>query len=312
MPTIEMRHLRYFVAVAEARSIVAASRALNIVQPALSRQIRDLEEHVGTALLVRHPKGVQLTAAGVGFLQDARQLLHDADQACDRAHRIGQGLSGTLRIGVLPNYLALAQTTSILEDFREHQADILLSVEPMLSAQQADSIRNGELDGGIMAWRPKDDPSLDGHLLLRDSFVLAMPAAQEEPAAIRLADLASEKFIWFSRERSPAQHDALVAECARSGFFPRIVQIGTDIPTMLGLVAAGMGYAFVPESIRPMCPPTVRLLRLRDLRTQFDVEFAFHAQAQTRAPAVDRFLMSVRRVVRAKSGASVRARRQLE
>ncbi|CAG2159946.1 LysR family transcriptional regulator [Cupriavidus numazuensis] len=298
MRTIEMRHLRYFIAVAESQSIIAASRALNIVQPALSRQIRDLENQVGTPLFVRHTRGVELTPAGASFLLDARQILRDAADACERASQIGQGLSGTLKIGVLPNYLFLPETLAILGHFRDHQADVMLSVEPMLSLQQAESIRNGELDGGIMAWRPKEDATLRGVRLLRDGFVLALPSASAQAASLpeRLADVASETFIWFSRDRSAPQHDALIAACARAGFVPNIAQIGTDIPTILGLVAAGMGCAFVPASVRPVCPPTVHLVALKDLNVQLDVEFV--CSADTCPPTVERFLASVRSVVR--------------
>jgi DNA-binding transcriptional LysR family regulator len=297
MRTIEMRHLRYFIAVAESQSIIAASRMLNIVQPALSRQIRDLEDQVGTPLLIRHTKGVELTSAGASFLHDAKQMLRDAADACERANRIGQGLSGTLKIGVLPNYLSLPETLSILRHFREHQADVILSVEPMLSLQQAQSIRSGELDGGIMAWRPKDDAALSGVRLLREGFVLAMPTASTHASSApeSLADVAAEKFIWFSRDRSAPQHDTLIAACARAGFVPNIAQIGTDIPTILGLVAAGMGCAFVPASVKPVCPPTVHLVPLKDLNAQFDVEFVFSAGTYPRT--VERFLASVRSVV---------------
>lgn len=308
MQTIEIRHLRYFIAVAEAQSIVAAARTLNIVQPALSRQIKDLEDYIGTPLLIRHAKGVTLTAAGASFLDDARQLLCNTLEARDRAHRIGQGLGGTLKIGALPNYLVLPETLAILRDFREHQADVVLAVEPMLSLQQAQSIRNGELDGGILAWRASDDPSLQGIRLLREGFVLAMPdtITNSRSAPRKLADVAAEKFIWFSRDRSAPQHDALIAECAKAGFVPQIAQIGADIPTMLGLVAAGMGFAFVPASTRAACPPSVELLPLRDLDVKFDVEFVYSREAQS--PPVERFVASVRRVVGATASQRTAAR----
>ncbi|UIF89972.1 LysR family transcriptional regulator [Cupriavidus sp. UYPR2.512] len=297
MQTIEIRHLRYFIAVAEARSIVAAARTLSIVQPALSRQIKDLESYIGAPLFVRHAKGVRLTPAGLSFLNDAKQLLRNTLEARDRAHRIGQGLGGTLKIGALPNYLVLPETLAILKDFREHQADVVLSVEPMLSLQQAQSIRSGELDGGILAFRSKDDPSLQGIRLLREGFVLAMPAMIKNSriAPKKLADVAAEKFIWFSRDRSAPQHDALIADCAKAGFVPHIAQIGADIPTMLGLVAAGMGYAFVPASTRTACPPSVDLLPLSGLDTEFDVEFVYSRDAES--PPVDRFVASVRKVL---------------
>ena len=132
MRNIETRHLRYFIAVAEEGSIIAASRALNITQPALSRQIRDLEGNIGVPLFERHAKGVQLTEAGLSYLQDAKQSLLQLEQARDRAHRIAQGQTGSFKLGIMPSYLASPVTLAILEHFRERNPEILLSIEPLL------------------------------------------------------------------------------------------------------------------------------------------------------------------------------------
>ena len=112
---IELRHLRYFIAVAEAGSVVAGARSVGIVQPALSRQIQELEEAIGTPLLRRLPKGVELTAAGTGFLRDARQLLAGLQASRERAQRSAAGLLGELRLGVQPNYLALPAVAALLQ-----------------------------------------------------------------------------------------------------------------------------------------------------------------------------------------------------
>jgi len=296
MRNIEMRHLRYFVAVAEAGSVMAGARAVGIVQPALSRQIHELEATIGTPLLVRKAKGVELTVAGASFLRDAKVLLADLQLSRDRALRSAAGQLGELRLGVLPNYLTLPVVAKVLHVFKASCPDVKVSVEPMLSAAQAAAIASHQLDGGIMAWRSDEAPHLSSVVLLSDRFVLAMPASSRSrrTAPDKLADLADESFVWFDPNRSAANHRFLMAQCDRAGFTPRVSQIGADVPTLIGLVSAGMGYAFVPESLSAICPPTVRLVRLEELADRFDVEFAFNAE--TAMPVVSQFLEALRHV----------------
>lgn len=297
MRNVELRHLRYFIAVAEAGSVVAGARAVGIVQPALSRQILELEAAIGTPLLARKARGVQLTVAGESFLRDARKLLADLQASRDRALRCAAGEFGELRLGVLPNYLPSAVVTNVLRVFRASCPEVKVSVDPMLSAEQVAAIERRQLDGGIMAWRREEAPHLSGVVLLSDRFVLAMPALQTVQRArpTRLADLTDLPFVWFDPVRSSAHHRFLMAQCERAGFTPRVTQIGGDIPTVLGLVAAGMGCAFVPESLSIVCPPTVRLVRLREVSNRFDVEFAFDEGAAT--PVVARFVQALRQVI---------------
>ena len=148
-----------------------------------------------------------------------------------------------------------------------------------------------------MAWRRDEAPHLSGIALLSDRFVLAMPAAQaaHHKAPKRLADVADQPFVWFDPERSSAHHRFLMQQCERAGFAPRVAQIGSDIPTVVGLVAAGMGCAFVPESLSALCPPTVQLVPLREVSDRFDVEFTFDEDAAT--PVVMRFAQALREVV---------------
>jgi DNA-binding transcriptional LysR family regulator len=297
MRNVELRHLRYFIAVAEAGSVMGGARAVGIVQPALSRQILELEAAIGTPLLTRKARGVQLTVAGESLLRDARELLADLQASCDRALRCAAGELGELRLGVLPNYLTSAVVTNVLRVFRASCPEVKVSVGPLLSAEQVTAIGRRQLDGGIMAWRRDEAPHLSGVVLLRDRFVLAMPALETVRSARpkRLADLTNLPFVWFDPGRSPAHHRFLMTQCERAGFMPRVTQIGGDIPTMLGLVSAGMGCAFVPESLSIVCPPTVRLVRLPEVSDRFDVEFAFDEEART--PVVARFVQALQQVI---------------
>ncbi len=285
--------MRYFAAVADEQSILAAARVLHITQPALSRQIQDLEEAVGVPLFGRYAKGVQLTEAGQSFLADAKDVLARIERARDKAHRIAQGLSGALKLGVLPSYLSMPRTLRILNHFRVQNPDVLLTIEPMLSSQQERALRTGDLDAGIMAWRKPEDHFFAGVVLHRERFVLAMPAARAREGCLptRLADVAEESFVWFSRERSSAQHSMLIAECAKAGFVPKIAQIGTDMPTVLGLVAAGMGLALVPASLDQAAVSSVTFIALTDLAATFDLELVYPAAQGS--PTLARLLDSV-------------------
>ena len=297
MRNVELRHLRYFIAVAQAGSVVGGARAVGIVQPALSRQILELEAAIGTPLLARKARGVQLTEAGESFLRDAEKLLADLQAGRDRALRCAAGELGELRLGVLPNYLSSAVMTKVLRAFRASFPEVKVSVDPMLSAEQAAAIRNRQIDGGIMAWRRDEAPHLRGVVLLSDRFVLAMPASQgvRRTKPKRLADLADLPFVWFDTGRSPAHHRFLMRQCERAGFTPCVTQVGSDIPTVLGLVSAGMGCAFVPESLSTVCPPTVRLVPLHEVADRFDVEFAFDEKVAT--PVVARFVQVLQQVI---------------
>ncbi|KVP11945.1 LysR family transcriptional regulator [Burkholderia ubonensis] len=293
MRQVELRHLRYFVAVAEAGSVMAGARAVGIVQPALSRQIRELEDAIGTPLLVRRATGVSLTAAGASFLRDATRLLADLRDSRERALRSAAGELGELRLGVLPNYFPLPVVSNVLKAFRDACPHVKLSIAPMLSAEQAAAIARGELDGGIMAWRQDEAPQLAGVRLLSDRFVLAMPSTpgRRVRAPARLAELADAPFVWFDPQRSAAHHRFLIERCRQAGFTPRIAQVGSDVPTLIGLVAAGMGCAFVPESAAPSCPGTVRLVALDTLAERFDVEFVYDGHAVS--PVVRQFLAAL-------------------
>ncbi|PAJ82470.1 LysR family transcriptional regulator [Burkholderia ubonensis] len=293
MRQVELRHLRYFVAVAEAGSVMAGARAVGIVQPALSRQIRELEDAIGTPLLVRRATGVSLTEAGASFLRDATRLLADLRDSRERALRSAAGELGELRLGVLPNYFPLPVVSNVLKAFRDACPHVKLSIAPMLSAEQAAAIARGELDGGIMAWRRDEAPQLAGVRLLSDRFVLAMPSTpgRRVRAPARLAELADAPFVWFDPQRSAAHHRFLIEQCRREGFTPRIAQVGSDVPTLIGLVAAGMGCAFVPESAAPSCPGTVRLVALDTLAECFDVEFVYDGHAVS--PVVRQFLAAL-------------------
>src|ERR1700750_1830069 len=158
---MELRHLRYFVVVGEEQHYGRASRRLRVAQPALSRQIQDLEEEVGFKLFERLPRGVKLNAAGELFLQDARRILQEVGEAVVRAARVARGQSGTLRVGFAENASWGGVVPDSFRRFREQRPDAVLPLQPAASLEQLEAIRAGRLDGGFVNFMPKSDPELD-------------------------------------------------------------------------------------------------------------------------------------------------------
>lgn len=291
---MELRHLRYFLAVADCGSVAEAARRLHIVQPALSRQIRDLEEELGSDLFHRNAKGVQLTVPGAQFATDARRLLGDLEAARDLFVRVARGQSGVLKIGLAPNYCWHPATLKPVRDFKLTHPNVTVMLEPALAAKQLAGIASGSLDGGFLAWRDPHDPAFKACHLFDCHLRLAMPRPSDGSELVvpkRLVDLKDEPFMWFAREVAPAYNDFLIHQCQLAGFSPRIVPIGGDVSTILGLVAAGMGYAIVPEACIYSCPDQVVLVDHPDLTLSYPVEFVWRADAVN--PALDAFIRTV-------------------
>ena len=199
---MELRHLRYFVAVAEELHFGRAARRLHIAQPPLSRQIRDLERDVGTPLFERRPRGVELTPAGRAFLPEARLTLAQAERAQRTAQRAAMGETGRLRVG----FVEAAADTGILPDvlsfFRMHLPSIGLSLFEMDSLQQAEAFRDGRIDLGLLSSIPPDAARwLQVEVVHREPLVLAMPPTHPLVGRKRLAlrDLAGESFVLIPR-----------------------------------------------------------------------------------------------------------------
>src|SRR5580704_4097269 len=228
---MELRHLRYFVAVGEEQHYGRAARRLRVAQPALSRQIQDLEEEVGFKLFERLPRGVKLSAAGKLFLEDARRILQEVSDAAARAARVARGLTGTLRIGFTENASWGGVVPESFRRFREQQPDAVLQLQPAASLEQLDAIRSGHLDAGFVNFMPKADPELDHIDVAVQQVALATP--KRHPLArlkeLRLRDLADAAFVWFPRRASPAFYDQMMDVCYRGGLkSPRIVQEGLN------------------------------------------------------------------------------------
>jgi DNA-binding transcriptional LysR family regulator len=294
---MELRHLRYFLAVGEEQHYGRASRRLGVAQPALSRQIQDLEREIGFKLFDRMPRGVKLSAAGELFLKDARRILQDVGDATTRAARLARGQSGTLRVGFAENVSWQGVVPESFRRFREHQPGADLQLQPAASLEQLEAIRSGRLDAGFVNFMPKADADLDQLAVGRQQVELALP--KRHPLTrlkkLRLRDLTDAPFIWFPRRASPAFYDRLMHECYRGGLkSPRIIQEGLNEATILSLVSTGLGVGWVLGSARWRCPQTVAVLPVVDLNMPVSLALAW--KRDNTSPLLARFIDEVRRM----------------
>ena len=293
---MELRHLRYFVAVGDEQHYGRAALRLRVVQPALSRQIQDLEEEVGFKLFERLPRGVKLSPAGKLFLEDARRILQDVNEAAARAARVARGQSGTLRVGFSENASWRGVVPESLRRFREIRPDAELQLQPLPSLEQLEAIRSGRLDAGFVLDMPKADPELERLRVAIQRIELAVPTGHPltKLKELRLRDLTDASFVWFPRRASPALYDRLMRECFRGGLkSPRIVQDGLNEATILSLVATGLGVGWVLGTARWRCPKSVVITSVVDLNVPLLLALAWRKDNES--PLLASFVAEVQR-----------------
>src|SRR6266481_3684064 len=236
---MELRHLRYFVAVGEEQHYGRGAERLRIAQPALSRQIQNLEEEIGFKLFDRLPRGVKISAAGKSFLEDARRILQQVNEATTRARRVARGQSGTLRVGFTENASWHGAVPESFRKFRQEQPEAELQVNPLSSLEQFEAVRSGRLDAGFVFNMPKADRELDQLQVAAQKVTLAAPKGHPltRLKKVRLRDMTDASFVLFPRRESPAFYDRLMHECFRGGLESlRVVQEALNEATILSLV----------------------------------------------------------------------------
>ncbi len=295
---MELRQLRYFVAVGEEQHFGRAEQRLRVAQPALSRQIKNLEEEIGFKLFERLPRGVKITAAGEFLLKEARRILQEVNDATASAKRIASGQAGTLRIGFVESISWHGIIPDSLTDFRKNQPDVELHLKALSSLEQMAAIQSGSLDAGYAIPMVNPDHGLAHFQVGVIKVVLAVPKghALTKMKRIRLRDLVDTPFILFPRWAIPNVYDRLMTACARGGLTaPRIVQ-ETAIETMiLSLVQCRVGVAFVNSASRWRCPPGVVLLPVTDLNLIFP--FSLMWRKDNHSPLLAKFTEDVRSMV---------------
>jgi len=278
-----------FVVVAEELHFRRAADRLHLSQPALSQQIRSLENELEVPLLFRNRRRVELTAAGASFLPEAHDLLATLDSAIATARRVHEGRVGRLRIGFVGSAL-LSIVPAVLQRFRAARPEVELELRERSTVEQLSALRGGEIDIGLVPL-PIDDVGLDVKVLVREPAIAVLPAghALAGLARIGLARLAAEPFVLFPRAQAPGFHDRLVDAVSREGDAPRVVQQATEMQTIVGLVAAGIGVSLVPSSVERLALPGVAY---RPVIRAPRVELAVITRRGDRSPFVRAFLAS--------------------
>lgn len=275
---INLRLLRYFLAVAEELHFGRAARRLHIAQPPLSQQIRILEQALGFPLFERTSRRVALTPAGETMVAVARQCFADLKQGVAAARLEARG-ERVLRIGYVTTAI-LTFLPATVRAFREQHPDTHLQLREVSSSIQLQSLRAGSLDVAIVT-DPLPDPLIRRHILLRDPLVLVLPSNRRfvrsrTGGTKHLAALAAEPFLLFPRAQTPSLWDHIMKACGENGFVPQVHQEAQSWHAIFGMIAAGMGISVAPASAMEHRVPGVAFRRLKAPATNICACIAAH------------------------------------
>ena len=257
---VELRHLRYFVAVAEEGHITRAAERLGMQQPPLSQQIKAIERELDVQLLRRKARGVELTNAGRAFLQEARTMLAQLDRAVETTRSAARGEQGRLCVGVTSTAPLHPLVPRAIRAFREAVPMVSLTLEECLSNELVERLQNESMDAAFIRTSRSGEDGLMVHALLEEAMVVAMPSTHvlaqgNRGTAVSLRRLANETFILYGPPGT-GMYDATIAACLAAGFNPRVGNLGAStqqaprITSTLSLVSAGLGISFVPSSLQ--------------------------------------------------------------
>ncbi|MEW6167747.1 MAG: LysR family transcriptional regulator [Pseudomonadota bacterium] len=297
---MELRHLRYFVAVADARHFTRAAEALGIGQPPLSQQIQALERELGTALFTRLPRGVRLTAAGTAFYEDARRILRDAERAAERVRRVARGELGRLRVGMINSAPFHPLVPKVVREFRRQYPGVALTLEEGTTPGLAAAVRDDALDVAFVRPLLINEPGLRCDTLIDEDLVVAFPFGHTlaQRKTVPLLALSIEPFVLFPRSVGAGLYDEIVSACHSAGFSPRIVQETSQVTSIVNLVAAGLGVSIVPASMQQVHTEGVSYRPIRKPAPKARLSLIYRA-ADRDAPQLQKLQALTRRLAAA-------------
>jgi DNA-binding transcriptional LysR family regulator len=296
---VELRHVRYFIAVAEHLNFRKAADHLHIAQPPLSRQIRQLEEELGVTLLLRDKQHVELTKAGVAFLEQARKLIVLAGHARQVARRAQKGESGSVRIGIASGLGGVVG--KVVFEFRNDLPEIDIECKDLFSAQQNEGLLKNEIDIGFLR-PPIEQVNLNCELLFEEEFVVVLPRTHRlaSRGSVRLREVADEPLILFDRKLSSGLYDKILGLYSRNGFTPHLTVNHVEAHEESGAIMIASGKAiFVGTGAtvnRSVSGIELVTLSLNEPDARIEVYVAWRKGEDS--PAVLSFLDAVRRVYR--------------
>lgn len=295
---MELRQLRYFVAIAEEGSFSRAAERLHVSQPPLSTQIKSLEDELGVALLARSNRGVVLTAAGRVFFDEVRAVLARLEHARGKALQADQGDVGMLSVG----FVSIADYSILppaLKDFRTRFPLAEVQLHELTTDAQIRELRAARLDLGI-GLGPVDEPDLTFTRLMREELILAAPSGHplvKGAGAVDLRSLSKASFIIPPRDVAPGLYDLIISHCRSAGFAPRITQHARQMQTVIGLVSSGIGLSLVPSSVRRLKRAGVQYHALRGRPAI--IELGLLRLRNAESPLQENFVAALDRAVQA-------------
>ena len=285
---MELRQIRSFLSIAETLHFGRTAELIHLSQPALSLQIKALEEEVGVRLLERNRRKTTLTAAGVAFRDDAAAALSQLDQAVHRSRLAANGKLGLLRIGFVST-AASEIVPNIVRRFRESNPEVEFSLRNILTAEQVRMLETGSLDIGFLRVPIGENSALDVVTVHRERFVLLVPSSYKlaNRKRVRLREVAGEDFVMYERIYAPGFHDLIFGILRDAGIVPNVSQTAGEIPFLISLVASGMGITIMPASAVKHSVSSVVACKILDRIPM--VEIGIAVSKRFRTPVIDNF-----------------------
>ena len=293
---MELRHLRYFLALAEELSFTRAADRVGIAQPPFSQQIQALEREMGVQLVDRTPRRVSLTEAGTVFAERVRFILSRLTEAVTVTQQIERGISGHVRVGFTESGCFHPAVTQTLLEFRQSYLGLHLTLVENNSTNLVGMIRDGVIDAAFIRPPFAGDEVVTYEAMFQEKMVVAVSRGHRLAAHKRatLAELSDETFVFYHRLIRPGLTDVVIAACERAGFHPRRGQEAPQLTSTLNLVAAGLGISIVPESLRHLRSNDIAYLRLKGDAPQAGLGLA--SRIDERSMAVKNFVAIAQRV----------------
>lgn len=292
---MELRHLHYFIAVAEELNFSRAAKRVHIAQPPLSQQIRDLETELGVTLFERTKRKVTLTDAGEVFLEEVRRIIQQVDRAVELVRKAGRGEVGRLIIGFnsSASYSILPQ---ILHDFRVHCPDVEPQLQELTTTQQLEGLREDRLDLGLL-YLPIEDDNLKTLPLIKESLIIALPETHplSDRTEICLEMLKNELFILPTRQLGEGLYRRIISFFEQNNFIPQRVQEVVQLQTATSLVAGNVGVAIVPSSLQNLQRKGVVYQPLQETTPEITIAAAWRQNNQS--PILAKFLNSIEQAI---------------
>ncbi|MBA3923866.1 MAG: LysR family transcriptional regulator [Nostocaceae cyanobacterium] len=293
---MELRHLRYFVTLAEELHFGRAAERLHIAQPPLSQQIRQLETELGFSLFYRTKRSVQLTEAGQVFLVEAHRILKQLEQAIQVGRQVSRGEIGQLAIGFVSS-TAYNVLPPILRTFRSHFPNVKLGLQELTTDQQVQWLREKRIDIGLFR-PPIEEDGFSVEPIFEEALMVALPETHvlANQSEVSMRSLANESFIMIPRNVAPGLYDPIISSCQQVGFSPIVAQEAIQMQTIVSLVAAEMGVAIVPASLQQLQRPGIVYKEIAESTPK--VTIAMIWLKQDTSAIVQRFLEVVRQIFR--------------